>query len=350
MVQGASISVVIPLFNKGNCIERAIRSILDQTSPCSEIVVVDDGSTDGGHRIIESFKDYRLRLFRQENQGPSAARNKGIEEAHGDLIAFLDADDEWKPWFLEVILGLWTKHSEAGAYATAYEVQDPDGYRYIPSYKEIPPAPWEGIIPNYFRSLLYCYPVWTSAVTIRREVFDEVGRFVLCPGLGQDNELWARIALRYPIAFSWRIGAVYHKEAENRRCKTVFTTVFASDSFERAIRSQDVPPHILPDAREFLARAKLGAASRYIVNGQSKIARRILKSCKTRHFFKRKFWWWFWSMLPHRLVIFAFHSKQRLRMYFRLWSRKLSPREKSVSVEQQITANPTQYQSSERNT
>jgi glycosyltransferase involved in cell wall biosynthesis len=138
VVPGASISVVIPLFNKDNYIERAIRSILDQTSPCSEIVVVDDGSTDGGHRIVESIEDYRIRLFRQQNQGCSAARNKGIEEARGELVAFLDADDEWKPWFLEVILGLWTKHSEAGAYATTYEIQEPDGYTYIPSYKEIP--------------------------------------------------------------------------------------------------------------------------------------------------------------------------------------------------------------------
>ncbi len=348
MVQTASISVVIPLFNKVNCIERAIRSILDQTSPCSEIIVVDDGSTDGGHRIVESIKDNRLRLFRQQNGGPSAARNKGIEEAGGDLIAFLDADDEWKPWLLEVILGLWTKHSEAGAYATAYEIQEPDGYMYIPSFKEIPPAPWEGIIPNYFRSSLYYNPMWTSAVTVRREIFDEVGRFVLCPGKGQDAELWARIALRYPIAFSWRVGAVYHREAENRR-DTVFTSVFTSDSFEQAMRSLGVPSHFHPYVEEFVAKEKLIAASRYIMNGQSRIARRILKSFNTHRFLKQKLWWWFWSMLPHRLVSFALHSKQRLRTCLRLWSRKLCPREKSVSLERRIAANPTQYQSSNRN-
>lgn len=149
-----SISVVIPLFNKRNCIGHTIRSALNQTVPCGEIIVVDDGSTDGGHRVVESIRDARIRLFRQENQGPSAARNKGIEAAQGDLIAFLDVDDEWKPWFLDSILRLWAKYPEAGAYAAAYEIQEPDGHVYRRSYREIPPPPWEGIIPNYFRSAL----------------------------------------------------------------------------------------------------------------------------------------------------------------------------------------------------
>ncbi len=79
----ASVSVVIPLFNKGNCIGRAIRSALDQTVPCGEIIVIDDGSTDGGHRVVERMGDRRITLFRQQNQGCSAARNKGIAAAHG---------------------------------------------------------------------------------------------------------------------------------------------------------------------------------------------------------------------------------------------------------------------------
>ena len=325
MVSAASISVVVPLFNKGNCIGRAIRSVLDQTVPCKEILVVDDGSTDGGHRVVEGIEDRRIRLFWQENQGPSAARNKGIEEARGELVAFLDADDEWKPWFLESILNLWATYAEAGAYATAYEIREPDGSVRIPSFREIPPAPWEGIIPNFFRSAIWSKPVWTSAVATRREVFDTIGRFALCRGVAQDAELWGRIALRYPIAFSWRIGAVYHMEAENRRWGFMVTNVFASDCFERAMRNQKVPAHLLPDVKEFLAHKKLVAASRYVVAGQSKIARNILKNCKTRRFLRHKLWWWLWSWLPLGLVNLAWRSKRRYRACVSLEHRRLDP-------------------------
>jgi hypothetical protein len=147
----------------------------------------------------------------------------------------------------------------------------------------------------------------------------------LCPGLGEDIELWARIALRYPIAFSWRVGAVYHREAENRLCETVYTHVFASDCFERTLQSQDVPSHILPDVEEFVARAKLTAASRCVINGQSKTARGILKDCKTRRFRRQKLWWWFWSLLPIALVTCAWHGKQWLRKRLTSWNRGARP-------------------------
>jgi glycosyltransferase involved in cell wall biosynthesis len=321
MESAVRISVVIPLFNKSNCIGRAIRSIQDQTVPCSEIIIVDDGSTDDGHSVVKRIEDRRIRLFRQANQGPSGARNKGIEEAHGGLVAFLDADDEWKPEFLKTVLHLRIRYPQAGAYATAYEIQESDGRVWIPSFREIPVAPWEGIIPNFFRSALWSSPICSSAVVIPREVLATVGYFKMHSGVGEDIELWARIAMRYPIAFSWRIGAVYHKEAKNRYCETVFTHIFATDCFERAMRSWNIPPHILPDVEEFLAHQKIVAASRYTVDGQPKLARYILKDCKTRRFTRYKLWWFFWSMLPGRCVHLAWSSKRWLRKYFRLWSR-----------------------------
>jgi len=315
MTSGARISVVIPLFNKGHCIGRAIRSVQDQTVPCEEILVVDDGSTDDGAAVVEATGDRRIRLFRQANQGPSSARNRGIEAAQGELIALLDADDEWKPGFLESVLHLRSRWPEAGIYATAYEIHEPDGRVWVPSFREIPPAPWEGIIPNFFRSALWSRPVWTSAAAIPKKVFGTVGRFAPCRGVGEDVELWARIAMRHPIAFHWRIGATYHREAENRYCASVFTHTFATDSFERAMRSQEVPPDLLPDIREFLAHQKLVAASRYVVSGRSYMARDILRGCRTRRFLARKLWWWFWSLLPHQGVTLAWRSKQWLRRY-----------------------------------
>ena len=95
------VSVIIPLYNKEPYVRRALSSIRAQTFEDFEVIVVDDGSTDEGARAVESFDDARVRLVHQQNAGPGAARNRGIAEARGELLAFLDADDEWTPTYLE---------------------------------------------------------------------------------------------------------------------------------------------------------------------------------------------------------------------------------------------------------
>jgi Glycosyltransferases involved in cell wall biogenesis len=89
------ISVVIPLYNKENCIRKTLDSVLAQNYQDFEVVVVDDGSKDGSARIVASMNDPRIKLITQNNGGPSSARNRGIKEAKGDFVAFIDADDIW---------------------------------------------------------------------------------------------------------------------------------------------------------------------------------------------------------------------------------------------------------------
>ena len=96
----ARIDIVMPLYNKARCVARAIHSIRAQTMSDWHLIVVDDGSTDAGAQIVSSIKDKRIRLIRQENQGPGAARNVGITEVRAEYLAFLDADDEWYRWYL----------------------------------------------------------------------------------------------------------------------------------------------------------------------------------------------------------------------------------------------------------
>lgn len=96
-----AISIIIPLFNKGSLIVRAIDSIFSQTFQDFEIIVVDDGSTDNGPDFVKQYKDPRLRFFQQSNSGPGAARNRGVKESSLLYLAFLDADDEWLPEFLQ---------------------------------------------------------------------------------------------------------------------------------------------------------------------------------------------------------------------------------------------------------
>ncbi|HDR8111751.1 glycosyltransferase family 2 protein [Bacillus thuringiensis] len=100
------ISIVIPLYNKEHYIKRAIKSIIGQTFQNYEIIVIDDGSEDNSCNMVRSFQDSRIQLIQQKHSGVAAARNRGIESARADIIAFLDADDEWQPTFLETICSL----------------------------------------------------------------------------------------------------------------------------------------------------------------------------------------------------------------------------------------------------
>lgn len=96
-----SVSVIVPLYNKRAYITRALDSIAAQTLKEFEVIVVDDGSTDGSRQLAETYPDTRFRVISQLNQGPGGARNTGIANAEGDIVAFLDADDEWLPGYLE---------------------------------------------------------------------------------------------------------------------------------------------------------------------------------------------------------------------------------------------------------
>ena len=96
-------SVVIPLYNHSDTIQRCVDSVLGQGFEDFELIVVDDGSTDGGGDLVSGMQDSRVHLVMQENGGVSSARNRGIAEARGTIVAFLDADDEWNPDYLETI-------------------------------------------------------------------------------------------------------------------------------------------------------------------------------------------------------------------------------------------------------
>src|SRR5437667_8237163 len=113
------VSVIVPLFNKAPYIERALSSVAAQTHRDFELIVVDDGSTDEGPRIVEAFTDLPIHLISQENAGPGAARNRGLELAQGELVAFLDADDEWLPNYLSESVRLLDEYGPGVAAITS---------------------------------------------------------------------------------------------------------------------------------------------------------------------------------------------------------------------------------------
>jgi glycosyltransferase involved in cell wall biosynthesis len=122
-----AISIVMPLYNKAGQVLKTIASVTAQTLSDWELVVVDDGSTDGGPALVRALGDARIRVVSQANAGVSAARNRGIELARADLIAFLDADDLWLPQFLAAILALQADFPQARWFATGYEIRPASG-------------------------------------------------------------------------------------------------------------------------------------------------------------------------------------------------------------------------------
>lgn len=110
----SEVSVIIPLYNKGKYIARALDSVFAQTYQDFEVIVVDDGSTDEGPDIVRTYHGHRLRLIQQANSGPGAARNRGIKETNAKYVAFLDADDEWLPEYLRISHETLELHKECG--------------------------------------------------------------------------------------------------------------------------------------------------------------------------------------------------------------------------------------------
>lgn len=164
-------SVVVPLYNKEREVGAALDSVLGQRRLPREIIVVDDGSTDGGAAVVGGYTSPLIRLVTQKNAGVSAARNRGAVLARSEYIAFLDADDRWQPGYLEKMAFLIEQYPDCGAYAAAFDIVSGDRI-----YSNVHPAQ-EGIVPDFFREAMRSYICQPSATVVPRGVFQELGGF-----------------------------------------------------------------------------------------------------------------------------------------------------------------------------
>ena len=217
------ISVVIPLYNKQNAIAATLQSVLSQTYTNYEIIVVDDGSTDGSADVAEAILqecmvygvECKGKVIRKANGGVSSARNRGIQEAKYDYIALLDGDDLWDEHYLEEQVKLIEDFPEAKMWGINFaEMSNGKLIRKLPTGL---PNDYRGYVEDYFQMLgrmsdLYC----SSSVVIERAIFDKVGYFDERIKYAEDNDMWFRVIALYPVAFYDKYMAFYQFDAENR--------------------------------------------------------------------------------------------------------------------------------------
>lgn len=238
-------SVVIPLYNKSRYIENTIRSVLSQSCGDYEVIVVDDGSTDNSLELARRFESDTVRIIPQENQGVAVARNTGILNASGEYIAFLDADDEWRPEYLATISELTDRYPESAIFVTAYAVNMGNGKVNYSTRLE----PETGCLGSYWLTLAKGYDfVWTSATTIRRQALLDAGLFKPGEKIGQDLDMWARVARLNPrVAYSSRICVNYNRAAEQNartRVRVAWAGAFIRDLEEELLNPARTPEEL----------------------------------------------------------------------------------------------------------
>lgn len=191
-----SVSVVIPCFNSLDYLPETVASVLAQDHRDLEVVLVDDGGTDDLAGWVRDRAEPRVRLIRQDNAGPSAARNTGIAASDGELVAFLDSDDTWEPDYLSRMVGCFDDPAVGLAYS-GWDVVDAEGR---PNGRATV-SEWSGDVWDRFVTR---NPVACSGAVVRRTVFDDVGVFAVnrdrFPIDVEDWEMWVRIAASHRVA------------------------------------------------------------------------------------------------------------------------------------------------------
>jgi glycosyltransferase involved in cell wall biosynthesis len=248
-------TVVIPLYNKVDSVSKTLESICAQRYQATEIIVIDDGSTDGSAQKVQQLNIPNVKIVKQANQGVSAARNFGVSLASSQYIAFLDADDQWSPFFLAEMCNLIIRFPQQRFFASHYQKVIDDDVYIDAKLAMQNPSPTGSILENYFAVVAQGdLPFMVSSCVITSCLFNKLGGFPVGEAMGEDQELFSRVALQSQIVFSGLVLLLYHTNTENRAC------------------DRHIPKQILPFAARLLKTA-------YSQSVDSKVKQDILRYC-----------------------------------------------------------------------
>lgn len=210
-------SVVIPMCNNAEQTLASIKSVQLQKYPVREIIVVDDGSADNSARRIEEADLPGVHLVSQGSLGVSVARNTGVAHANNEYVAFLDAGDEWMPFFTEEMAMLVTHFPESAFYASRYQCVDKNGICADAKIKLPFINPYGMLIENYFSvASRGDMPFVLSSCVIKKALFNDIGGFPAGEAMGEDQELFIKVALKGPLAYSPNVHVRFHRYTVNR--------------------------------------------------------------------------------------------------------------------------------------
>ncbi len=228
-----TISVVIPAYNAERTILETITSVQHQSFSDFELIVINDGSTDRTLELLQGIKDERLKIFCYENGGISTARNRGILQATGEFIAFLDADDLWAPDKLELQLAALQQHPEAGvAYSWTYFMDEKEGDR---SFYPFDQVLFEGNV--YAILLVYNFITSGSNILVRRQAVESVGGFdPKCAGAA-DWDYWIRLAAKWSFVIVPKFQVFYRRSSGSMSTKVENMKKAALVVFEKAFQT-----------------------------------------------------------------------------------------------------------------
>lgn len=275
------VSIVMPLYNKRQYVGEAIESVLRQSHADFELLIVNDGSTDDSRAIACGFDDPRIRVIDQANLGVSLARNRGVDESAGELVAFIDADDVWYERHVEALVEASRRFPSAGMFANAFSTSA--------GRRSVAFCPTFNMCSNYPCSQLDGGPaVWTSAALLRRDVLRATGGFPVGESHGEDLVVWLRASLLAPVVFSDYVGAYYRQTPDGLATRLIEAPDALMREIDRLLEDPDLATATAACLRELGANIALAHAITAYGHARKDIALRFVDHARATIRFRRK--------------------------------------------------------------